>query len=120
MVSPVSPQKQQQQQQQPRPASPNNNGIVMLDTDEVKKQKGPASRSYKLPIMALCAILGYGLCQLDLTLGTDSPFTTTPTGMRGFTTNNYLNNGKTGNVKKPILQISVLGERNSGTRWTWG
>lgn len=84
-----------------------------LDTDEAKKQKGPASRSYKLPIMMLCAVVGYAICQLDLTLGTNPSMP----AIRGFTTTNYMNNG---NGKKPILQISVLGERNSGTRWTWG
>lgn len=88
-----------------------------LDVDDNKKQKGPSSRSYKLPVMVLCAVLGYGLCQLDLSAGT---LPSMP-AMRGFTTTSYLNNGNSNtNAKKPILQISILGERNSGTRWTWG
>lgn len=89
-----------------------------FDSDRVKKEQGPhasSHRSYKLPIMFLCAIFGYGICQLDLTLGT------VPSSMprTSFTTSNYLKNGKIG-AKRPILQITVLGERNSGTRWTWG
>ncbi len=89
-----------------------------LDLDNIKKQKGP-SRSYKVPVMVLCAVLGYGICQLDLSAGT---LTSMPE-MRSFTTGSYFNNGNGNgfaNSKKPIKQISILGERNSGTRWTWG
>ena len=107
------------------PHSSAQNGPSKLETDAAaKKLKGPATsssscssstRSYKIPVIVLCAVLGYGICQLDLSFQS----TRSMPVIRSFTTSNYMNNGN-GDGKKPILQISVVGERNSGTRWTWG
>lgn len=86
------------------------------DSADLKKELGlssstaAASRTYKLSAMILCAIFGYGLCQLDLSVGSIN-------AVRGsYASGQSMAHGS----KKPILQISVLGERNSGTRWTWG
>ena len=70
-----------------------------------KPQKTPSST--RVWYLLLCAVAVYGICQLDVSvLSLESVLD----GSSAATNNN----------PKPILQISVLGERNSGTRWTWG
>jgi hypothetical protein len=81
------------------------------EQEDTKKKQQPNNRHpYRLPAMLLCAVFGYGLCQLDISLADMTA------GIGGSATYASRSAGKNG--KKPIAQISVLGERNSGTRWT--
>jgi hypothetical protein len=83
----------QQQQQQPPPK------------DNYSKTQKPKTKSFThVWFLLLCAVAAYAICRLDLSI-------LSLTSVAG---------EERAGVKKPILQISVLGERNSGTRWTWG
>lgn len=64
---------------------------------------------YRVSLMVVCAIFGYALCQFDMSMGSMQ-------GASSLSANSLTSS--TG--QRPILQVSVLGERNSGTRWTWG
>ena len=86
---------------------------VPSQSREMDRKQVTSTRSYKLPVLFVCAILGYALWQLDLYTGTSGD------AESELSVSSSLKNGK-GDEKKPILQISILGERNSGTRWTWG
>ena len=87
--------------------------MTLPQSSEMDRRHVASTRSYKLPVLFVCAILGYAIWQLDLNMGTSGD------AEPSFFASSYLKNGKV-DGKKPILQISVLGERNSGTRWTWG
>ena len=72
-----------------------------------EKNQKPATKSSSMLrfwLLLVCGVSLVALGQLDVSvLSLSSVFSTETTG-----------------GKRPIRQISVLGERNSGTRWTWG
>jgi hypothetical protein len=95
----------------PHTTLPSTQPIMLQEQEDKKKKQQPNNRHpYRLPVMLLCAVLGYGLCQLDISLADST------VSIGGGVTYASMSAGKNG--KKPIAQISVLGERNSGTRWT--
>jgi len=73
-----------------------------------KNQKPKRRRSYAKVWCLVVAIGFYGISQLDI-----SALNISTLSLNALGTTLHSDN------KKPILQISVLGERNSGTRWTW-
>jgi hypothetical protein len=90
--------------------SPRNATLVKPSEDSNDKLHPPNSmgRSYKHAwYLTVWALIVYAVCQLNVSVGSISDIT------------NYMYSNNDSNGPKKIFQISILGERNSGTRWTW-